>query len=86
MSGLAEHLEDLLCRVGYDADLATLHALALVEAVEGEEPVQFAILQPFSDAAPVFSSAVNSYRVRSELGLAFVLDLLALKRMFDPEA
>lgn len=86
MSGLAEHLQDLLTRVGYDADQALLHALAMVEAIEGEDPVQFAILQPFSDAPPVVSTAVNSYRVRSELGLTFVLDLLALKRMFDPEA
>lgn len=82
---LKAHLEDVLSRLGFDEELAPAHARALSKVIRSKtlEATPFAILIPFSDTPPVFSAAVNSFRVRAELGLTLVIDLVALKRDYE---
>lgn len=79
------HLEDILHRLGYDEEIAARHTRALMKVIRSKtlEATPFAILTPFSTKPPVFSAAVNSFRVRADLGLTLVIDLVALNRDYE---
>ena len=82
---LKVYLEDVLTRMGYSAEVAQTHAVAMMKVMRSPalKETPFAILTPLSSDPVVFSGAVNSFRVRSTLGFCVVVDLVTVKREYE---